>query len=112
VPLGAGALVTGAGVTLYALGVRDHRTVTDTVGYGEPTVVYPVTRAQAQAYVDAGDTKKLAGGIALGVGGALVVTGVVLLLTGKSSTSGTSETAVVAFAPSSHGVYAGYTGRF
>jgi len=110
--LGAGAVATGVGVTLYALGMRDHRSLTDTAGYGDASRVYPLTRAEAQAYVDSGDTKKLIGGVCMGVGGALVVTGVVLLVTGKSSASSASETAGVTFAASAHGVYAGYTGRF
>ena len=112
VTLGTGAVVTGVGITLYALGVRDHRMVTDTAGYGDPSEVYPLTRAETQAYVDAGNTKKLIGGIGMGVGGALVATGVVLLVTGKSTAPSASDTTGVTVAPSSHGVYAGYTGSF
>jgi hypothetical protein len=111
VTLGTGVVLTGAGVTLYALGARDHGTVTKTPGYGDPSVVYPVTRAEAQAYVDSGDTKKLVGGIGMGVGGALVVTGFVLLLTGNSATA-SSEAARVTLSPSRDGLYAGYAGRF
>ena len=112
ITLGTGAVVAGAGGLVYALGVGDHRSVTDTAGYDDPSEVYPLTRAETQAYVDSGDTKKLIGGISMGVGGALVVTGVVLLFTGKSSASTTGETAGVTFVPSTHGVYAGYAGSF
>ena len=110
VTLGAGVIVTGVGVTLYALGVRDHRMLTDTAGYDDASKVYPLTRAEAQSYVDSGNTKKLIGGIGMGLGGALVVTGVVLLVTGKGSAA--SEAANVTFAPGPNGVYAGYSGRF
>jgi hypothetical protein len=109
--LGAGVVVTGVGVTVYALGAHDHSLVTDTKGYGDPSVVYPMTRAEAQSYIDSGNTKKLAGGIALGVGGALVATGVVWLVTGKSE-SAPAQAASFTLAPNPNGVVAGYAGRF
>ena len=110
VTLGAGVVVTGVGAAFYALGANDHAQVTDAAGYGDPSVVYPMTRAEAQAYVDSGNTKKLVGGISLGLGGALIATGVVLLFTGKSDTP--PETASFTLAPSTDGVLAGYSGRF
>jgi len=111
VTLGAGVVVTGVGATFYALGVSDHAQVTGAAGYGDPSVVYPMTRSEAQSYVDSGNTKKLIGGIGLGLGGALIATGVVLLVTGKSGSS-TPETASFTLAPSREGVLAGYSGRF
>src|SRR6188768_1076279 len=48
VTLGAGVVVTGVGATFYALGVSDHEQVTDAAGYGDPSVVYPMTRSEAQ----------------------------------------------------------------
>jgi hypothetical protein len=111
VTLGAGVVVTGVGATFYALGVSDHAQVTDAAGYGDPSVVYPMTRSEAQGYVDSGNTKKLVGGIGLGLGGALIATGVVLLVTGKSSSSPPAQ-ASFTLAPSREGVLAGYSGRF
>lgn len=110
--LGTGVVVTGVGVTVYALGAHDHSLVTDAKGYGDPSVVYPMTRAEAQSYIDSGNTKKLVGGIALGVGGALVVTGVVWLVTGKRDAGASAQAASFTLAPSRDGVLAGYAGRF
>jgi len=109
--LGTGVVVTGVGVTVYALGAHDHSLVTDAKGYGDPSVVYPMTRAEAQSYIDSGNTKKLVGGIALGVGGALVATGIVWLVTGKSEPT-PAHAASFTLAPSRDGVVAGYAGRF
>jgi len=78
--LGSGVLVAGVGGTLYALGVRDHDTVTSAPGYGDPNAVSGMTESRAQDLADRGDTKKLMGGVALGVGGALIATSVVLLI--------------------------------
>jgi hypothetical protein len=110
--LGAGVLVTGAGATLYALGVHDHAQVTGSASYGNPSLVNPMTRAEAQSYVDSGDTKKLIGGIGLGLGGALIATSVVLFVTGKSESPAATQTARVTLAPSAGGFYAGYSRSF
>lgn len=107
--LGAGVVVTGVAGISYALGVRDHRQVTGTPSYGDPALVHPLTRAEAQRYVDSGDTKKLMGGIGLGLGGALIATSVALLLTGKPSAP---ESARLTLTPSPTGMFAGYSGRF
>ncbi len=71
--------------------------------------MHPLTRAEAQRYVDAGDTKKLVGGIGLGLGGALLATSVALLLTGRAPAS---DSARLALAPCAAGMFAGYSGRF
>ena len=112
VTLGAGVVVTGVGVTLYALGVRDHSQVTSSLGYGNPAIVNPLTRAEAQSEVDAGNTKKLIGGIGLGLGGALIATSVVLFVTGKPESSASAKTAGLTVSPSTNGFFAGYSGRF
>jgi hypothetical protein len=111
VTLGAGVVVTGVGATFYALGVSDHHQVTTPAGYGDSSVVYPMTRAEAQSYVDSGNTKKIIGGIGLGLGGALIATSVVLFVTG-SAPSSSSEAAKLTLTPSKEGFYAGYAGRF
>ncbi|HEV8547568.1 MAG TPA: hypothetical protein VGQ57_01050 [Polyangiaceae bacterium] len=111
ITLGTGVVVAGAGATLYALGLHDHAQVTDAAGYGDRTVVYPMTRSEAQAYVDAGNTKKLVGGIGMGVGGALIATGVVWLVTGTSEAAAKTAGSLT-LAPSTSGCYAGYSGRF
>lgn len=110
--LGAGAVLVGAGATFYALGVRDHRQVTGNAGYTDPSVVHPLTRQEAQSYVDGGDTKKLVGGVGLGLGGALLATGIVLLVTGKSEPPAAESQAGLTLTPGPHGVFAGYFGRF
>jgi len=108
--LGAGVVVTGVGATLYALGAHDHAQVTSSVGYGNPSLVNPMTRAEAQSYVDSGNTKKLWGGISLGLGGALIATSVVLFITGKPESP--APAAQVTLAPRADGFFAGYSGRF
>ena len=110
--LGAGVLVTGVGATLYALGVHDHSQVTGSAGYGNPSLVSPMTRAEAQSYVDSGNTKKIVGGIGLGLGGALIATSVVLFVTGKSESPSATASARVTLAPGANGFYAGYSGSF
>lgn len=69
-----------AGATAYALGARDHAQVTRLPEYGKGDVRAGMTWRRASALVDSGNTKKLAGGILLGVGGALGITTVALLL--------------------------------
>jgi hypothetical protein len=83
VALGAGVVATGLGTTLYVLGVHDHDRVTNAPGYGERGSVHPMTEREARALVSSGDTKKIVGGVSLGLGGALIATGAVLFLSGK-----------------------------
>ena len=78
VALGAGVVAAGVGTTLYVLGAEDHSRVTNAPGYGEPGSVHPMTEREARALVSSGDTKKVIGGVALGLGGALIATGAVL----------------------------------
>jgi hypothetical protein len=80
VTLGLGMLVGGAGGAIYLLGVSDHNKVTASAGYGMPGQIDPLTGAQAQALVSSGNTKKLVGEIALGAGGALLVTSAILAI--------------------------------
>ncbi|MEI9952720.1 MAG: hypothetical protein WDO74_27995 [Pseudomonadota bacterium] len=110
--LGAGVVIAGVGGTLYALGAHDHAQVTNSPGYGDPSLVSAMTRAEAQSYVDSGTTKKVVGGIGLGLGGALIATSVVLFVTGKSESRSSAESATLTVAPSANGFYAGYSGRF
>jgi hypothetical protein len=110
--LGAGLLATGFGATFYALGVHDHRQVTSAAGFADPTRVYPMTRSEAQAYVSSGDTKKLVGGVGLGLGGALLATSLVLLLTGSEHEPRATDSAALALTPAHGGLLVGYSGRF
>jgi tetratricopeptide (TPR) repeat protein len=112
VVLGAGAVATGVGATFYALGMADHDKVTSAPGYDDRSAVHPLTRAQAQAYVDSGNTKKLVGGIGLGLGGALVATSVVLFVSGSATASTQSERAVLDVTPTVGGLVASYRGSF
>jgi hypothetical protein len=109
---GTGLVVAGVGATCYALGVRDHRQVTSSPSYGDTTLVHPMTRAEAQRYVDSGDTKKLVGGIGLGLGGALIAASVVLFVTGKPTDSAPGGSAGFSLAPGVSSLLAGYSGKF
>lgn len=110
VVLGGGVVFTTVGVSLYLLGASDHNEVTDARGYGEANAVVPMTRAEAEDLVSSGDTKKLLGGIGLGVGGALLTTYVILLATSGSS-SGPDDVAF-AVAPTSGGASMSLAGSF
>lgn len=109
--LGGGAVLAGVGATFYVFGMRDHDQVTSAKGYGSTSSVHPMTRSEAQSYVDAGDTKKRIGGIGLGLGGALLATSAVLFLTGGNSAEPETTTRL-SLEPSPTGVVATYGGRF
>jgi tetratricopeptide (TPR) repeat protein len=81
VVLGGSVVSAAVGTTFYMMGVSDHHEVTEAPGFDDPTAVAPITRPQAQDLVDSGDRKKMIGGIALGLAGALAATYVVLLIT-------------------------------
>jgi tetratricopeptide (TPR) repeat protein len=87
VVLGGSVVSAAVGTTFYLLGVSDHHKVTEAQGFGNPTEVSPLTRSQAQHWVDSGDSKKLIGGIGLGLAGALAATYVVLLVTDDQRTA-------------------------
>lgn len=85
VALGAGVAFAAVGTTFYVLGARDHDEVTDASGFGERGQVVGMTRREASDLVSSGDTKKLVGGLSLGVAGVLAATYVVLRTTGDSA---------------------------
>jgi tetratricopeptide (TPR) repeat protein len=89
--LGGGVVFAAAGATFYVMGAGDHSEVEDANGYGDPNGVSTMTRQQASDLVSAGDTKKLIGGIGMGVGGALLATYVVMLLTGDLASDRAAE---------------------
>jgi hypothetical protein len=108
--LGTGVASAGFGAILYALGTSDHDTVTNADGYDDPTAVDVMTESEAQSLVDSGNTKKLVGGIGLGVGGALIATSIVMFVTGVGS--GASESVAVGVAPTPHGGAFSFQGNF
>jgi hypothetical protein len=78
--LGGSVVFAAVGTTFYLLGAGDHSDVTGAAGYDDPDEVSPMTRREADELVSSGNTKKLIGGIGLGVAGALAVTYVALVL--------------------------------
>jgi hypothetical protein len=85
-----GAITSAAvGTTFYLLGVSDHHEVTNSPGYGDPTTVASMTQKQAEDLVHSGNTKKLIGGIGLGLGGALAATYVIVMV--SSGHGGSAE---------------------
>jgi tetratricopeptide (TPR) repeat protein len=110
VALGGSVVFGAVGTTLYVLGVSDHNQVTEADGYGDPNAISSMTRKEAQDLVSSGDTKKLVGGISLGVAGALAATYVVLLVTGDDR--GASEQPSLAFDLSPHGSSVTLQGSF
>jgi tetratricopeptide (TPR) repeat protein len=109
VVLGGGIAFTTVGVSLYLLGASDHNKVTDARGFGQDDAVVPMTRSEAQDLVSSGDTKKLLGGIGLGLGGALLTTYVVMLATGSS---GGEHEVAFGVAPAAGGANMSLTGSF
>jgi hypothetical protein len=112
ITLGAGVLVTASGVIAYALGASDHSKVTNSAGYGNPTMADPLTEAQAQKLVDSGNTKELIGGIAMGVGAALLATSVVLFVVRPSGSGEKTGAYALHLAPSPSGGQFLFEGRF
>lgn len=78
--VGGTVAFAAAGATVYALGARDHAQVTRLPEYGKGDVRAAMTWRRASSLVASGKTKKLAGGVLLGLGGALGVTTIALLL--------------------------------
>jgi tetratricopeptide (TPR) repeat protein len=105
VVLGVGAVAATVGAIVYAGGISDHNDVTGAANYEDPNKVYGLTRGQAQGLVDSGDRKKLVGGITMGVGGALLAAGIVLVVLDRRA-------ATIAVAPTQGGAFAAATGRF
>lgn len=108
--LGGGASLLALGAAVYFVGVADHRKVTRANDFGRQNGVVDMTLGEAQELVDAGDLKKMLGGIGLGVGGALIATYVIMLTTDSSSV----EPADTAFSilPSSTGAALSFQGSF
>ena len=80
VTLGVGAALTAGGTVSYILGELDHRDIVNTPGYGTEAIVISKTRRQALDLQASGDTKKTVGYALWGIGGAAVVTSVILLV--------------------------------
>jgi hypothetical protein len=78
--LGAGLLSAGLGAGLYLDGAHDHNEVTNAPGFGDASGSSTMTEVEAQQLIDSGDTKKLIGGIGIGVGSALIITHVAITL--------------------------------
>lgn len=79
VSLSVGAAAVVVGGIVYGLGERDHQQITSADGYGTAGTV-GMTRIQALALDASGDEKKLTGAVLMSVGGAAVLTSVVLFV--------------------------------
>jgi hypothetical protein len=110
--LGVGLVAVAVGGIVYALGVRDHQRVTSAPGYGVSGEVVGVTEVQAQRLVDSGRTRKLVGGITMGVGAAIVTGAVAALFTGPSDERQPPRRVAVGIAPGSGGGSLTVEGRF
>lgn len=109
--LGGGVLFAAVGTTFYLLGASDHNEVTDAQGYGDRDAVADMTRKQADDLVSSGKTKKVLGGVSLGLAGALAATYVVLMVTGDDSPSEESNVALTVL-PSRSGAAVSVQGSF
>jgi hypothetical protein len=88
--LGAGILFAGLGAGLYLDGAHDHNEVTNAPGFGEGSST--LTDDEAKELIDAGDTKKLVGGIAFGFGAALIATHVAITVWRSTSHDESGQT--------------------
>ena len=111
--LAAGALLAAGGGVAFTSACATTTASPSAPGYGDPNAVSPLTLAEARDLSAAGDQKKLAGGIALGIGSALIATSVVLFLL-PNRTEGATSTGTFAFgwAPGAGGLRASWTMRF
>jgi len=108
--LGGSVLFAAAGTALYVLGSNDHAQVTDARA---ATGVSSMTRREADDLVGSGDTKKLLGGIGLGVAGALAATYVVVLIAGDDGSSPESDPNLgFSLSPSPEGAAVSVQGSF
>jgi hypothetical protein len=111
VTLGTGIAALAGGGLAYGLGEKDHQDVIGAEGYAEGGPVVGMTQQRAADLEESGDTKKLAGSILFGVGGALVVTSTVLFV--LDATAGPDDgTVTVGVLPTPHGGVLSVEGRF
>jgi tetratricopeptide (TPR) repeat protein len=99
VVLGGSVVSAAVGTTFYLMGVSDHDEVTEAQGFGDPNAVTGMTQRQAQDLVDSGDSKKLIGGISLGLAGVLAATYVVLLITDDSPSASEGPSLALDWSP-------------
>ena len=78
--LGGSIAFAAAGATAYALGVHDHAQLTNLPEYGTSESPVPITWRRADSLVHSGNTKKVAGGVMLGLSGALAAITIALFL--------------------------------
>jgi tetratricopeptide (TPR) repeat protein len=109
--LGGSVAMAAVGTTFYFLGTSDHGKVTDAPGFGGGGVS-SMTRREADDLVSAGDTKKLIGGISLGVAAALAATYVVLLVSDDEGSPEPAPSLGFSLAPSPDGAAVSVQGSF
>jgi tetratricopeptide (TPR) repeat protein len=125
----AGGCVAIGGAVFYGLGASDHSQLSSAPGYGQAAsgaVVSSLTQADANAKINSGNTKKLIGGLGLGIGLASVVTGLIVWTVSGGSNAGKIEpgapgkhartvprqSTTLAFSPLLNGAYFSVQGGF
>ncbi len=98
--LAGGILFAGLGAGVYLDGAHDHNEVTSAPGFGDGSGSSALTEVEAHELIESGDTKKLVGGIAFGLGGALIATHVALTLWRSSSHEAAPVSAELRLLPS------------
>jgi len=104
---GAAAMATGA--VIYALGMLDHQEVIGAKGYGVPGAVDVMTEVAARRLADSARSKKIIGGTALAVGGAVLAVSLAVVLSAPDGKEGRMALAV---SPESGGGSLVLAGRF
>lgn len=98
--LAGGILFAGLGAGVYLDGAHDHNEVTSAPGFGDGSGSSTLTEVEAHELIESGDTKKLVGGIAFGLGGALIATHVAITLWRSSSREPSPASAELLLLPS------------
>jgi tetratricopeptide (TPR) repeat protein len=98
--LAAGILFAGLGAGVYLDGAHDHNEVTSAPGFGDASGSSTLTEVQAHELIESGDTKKLVGGVAFGLGSALIATHVAITLWRSSSREPAPSSAELLLLPS------------
>ena len=110
ITLSTGLACAAGGTVSYVLGELDHQEVTGAEGYADGAKV-AMTQRRAHDLTESGETKKLAGYVLWGVGGALVATATVLFV--LEATAGPPEGGVtVGVMPAGAGAIVALEGRF
>ena len=107
--LGVAAVIAGA--VVLGLGASEYETV-DEAPVDDQGLTVGLTQAEALEHQARGERLTIAGGVLVGVGGAAMVTGVILLMVSEDAEEGGTARVAPSIAPVGDGWFVGATARF